>query len=184
MRSDFAVALALLAIVGPAVSGPVASPLVSSDAPSNNSSAAASQNNVDDSSATQLLPALTFNSQLSSGKSVDLLPRGELASGSKPDPIEEAKRAKDRLMIGLRTAREQHITRLQRFEQEQAEAEAECRRLVEYHGRSPMTEGICKQIKLTLFNRQNGLRLEGGHTLHSISAEIAKLDAYIDQQAH
>ncbi|KAI0702920.1 hypothetical protein BC835DRAFT_1320316 [Cytidiella melzeri] len=82
MRSNIVVALALLATVGPALSGPIASPAtVSSDA----CTVAASRNDIVDSGATQLgrpLPAFsTFDSQTfcrrgKCGEFAELLPRG------------------------------------------------------------------------------------------------------------
>ncbi|KAI0702922.1 hypothetical protein BC835DRAFT_1303361 [Cytidiella melzeri] len=76
MRSNIVVALALLATVGPALSGPIASPAtVSSDA----CTVAASRNDIVDSGATQLgrpLPAFsTFDSQTFHGEFAEILPR-------------------------------------------------------------------------------------------------------------
>ncbi|KAI0699848.1 hypothetical protein BC835DRAFT_1412415 [Cytidiella melzeri] len=88
MRSYIAVTLALLAAVGPAVPAPVASPTVSSDAPSDSyPMMAVSGNDVDESAAMQLVPALNMSRR--SGEStvtnfVELLARGGRFSSTVP----------------------------------------------------------------------------------------------------
>ncbi|KAI0697244.1 hypothetical protein BC835DRAFT_775717 [Cytidiella melzeri] len=66
MRSHIAVAFMLIATVGPALSVPIASAVVSLDVPSYTSTVAASGNDVDDSAATQLTMSLPVLSMLDS----------------------------------------------------------------------------------------------------------------------